>query len=331
MLNKLDVESLSYDDILLLPQSSDIESRDDINLFNSDGYIPIFSSPMVNISEPDVVIEMGRLGGIGILHRFFKYDEERYDAIRYINKEVIRFGINIKFGISIGINDFTEELKVVDFATKENRCDFIVIDTASGYLQKTLHAVQLLNNWRGITNTSFKIIAGNVVDFNGCYELARAGADIIRINIGSGLQCLTSKSIGIGCPPLTAIRQSSDIKRLYPNIMLLADGGIYTPGDGLKALAFGADGLMIGSLFGRAIEAKNNGIIYGMSSYKLQDRMNKQRKSNEGTVTIIPKEEMRPLKNIFDEFIYGLKSGMVYLNIKDIVDMHNSHIEYITI
>lgn len=324
MILESDLESLNYSDILLLPQNSNIESRDSINLYNEFGYIPIFSAPMLNISEPDFVIALGKLGAVGILHRFFEYSEERYEAIDKITSNVLRYGI------SIGINDWENELKIVKYAALHG-CQFVVIDTASGYLQKTIDAVQNLYEFRKYNKLNFKIISGNVVDLLGCLNLAKVGTDIIRVNIGTGLQCLTSKSIGIGCPSLTAIKDSSEITKYFSNTMILADGGIYTPGDGLKALAFGAKGLMIGSLFGRAKESMNNGIIFGMSSYELQERMNKTKKSNEGTVTIIPKEEMRPLKDIFNEFTYGLKSGLSYLGIDDINKIEDATIEYIKI
>jgi U3 small nucleolar RNA-associated protein 14 len=66
-----------------------------------------------------------------------------------------------------------------------------------------------------------------------------------------------------------------------------------------------------------------------MSSFKLQERMNKTKKSNEGSVTLIPKEEIKPLKEIWDEFTYGLKSGLSYLGCSDINDLHDMQIEYI--
>lgn len=318
------LEPLNYSDIVLLPTGSKIDSRDSINLYNELGYIPIFSAPMKNISEPEVVIGLGKLGAIGILHRFFDHTEEKYGAIEEISK------YNVPYGISIGVNDWDNELKYVKYAI-EHCCGFVTIDTASGYLKKTLNAVETLNNYRQVNNLNFRIICGNVCDALGCIDLAKAGTDIIRVNIGSGLQCLTSKSIGIGCPPLTAIKDCIDAKKYFPDVMLIADGGIYTPGDALKALCFGASGIMIGSLFGRAKETNNNGIIYGMSSYKLQERMNKTKKSNEGTVTIIPKDEIKPLAEIFNEFIYGLKSGLSYLGIDNINKISETEIEYIKI
>ena len=320
-----DLEPLNYDDILLLPNYSNIVSRDDVNLFLSNkNYIPIFSAPMANISEVPLIIELCKLGGIGILHRFFESNQKRYESVDEISSKCNNYGI------SISIHDWENELKFVEYAVKHG-CNFVVIDTASGYLQVTLSAIYNLRNFRKDNNLKFDIIAGNVVDDYGCYLLIDAGADIIRVNIGTGLQCLTSRSIGIGCPPLTAIANCATIKEEYPNIKLLADGGIYTPGDALKALAFGADGLIIGSLFGRAKESNNNGVIFGMSSFMLQERMNKSKKSNEGSVTIIPKEEIRSLKEIFEEFTYGLKSGLSYLGIANINELHEKDVEYIKV
>jgi IMP dehydrogenase len=323
MINKSSLDPIGYNDILLLPQYSEITSRDDVNL-NLEGkdYKLIFSAPMKNIAEPSLIVELDRLGGVGILHRFFDSDKQRYDAVAEISVDCNNFGV------AIGINDFEEELDFAWFSVHRG-ANFVVVDTASGYLQITLDAVRKLYDFREDKKLDFQIIAGNVVDVVGCMNLIENGTDIIRVNIGTGLQCLTSRSIGIGCPPLTAIANCAQIKSRYPNVTLLADGGIYTPGDALKALCFGADGVMIGSLFGRAEESENNGIIYGMSSYLLQERMNKAKKSNEGTVTIIPKEEIRPLAEIFGEFTYGLKSGLSYLGCDDINKLHDMNIEYI--
>ena len=256
MISKSSLHSLSYKDVLLLPQYSEINSRDDVNLFlENEKYMNIFSAPMKNISEPSFVIALGKLGGVGVLHRFFDTNQERYQAV-----EAIASNCDI-YGVSIGIHDFGEELDFVKFAV-DKHCNFVCIDTASAYHRNTLEAVRQLSEFRRNNNLYFDIIAGNVVDATGCANLVKYGANIIRMNIGTGLQCLTSTSIGIGCPSLTAISDCAKIKKQYPNITLLADGGIYTPGDALKALAFGASGLMIGSLFGRAKECENNGIIF---------------------------------------------------------------------
>jgi IMP dehydrogenase len=279
---------------------------------------------MLGISEPKVITEIDRLGGVGILHRFFKKSRQRYQATDKVAQTN-----PTDFGVSIGINNFEDELNYVQYATFICEANFVVIDTASGYLKNTINAIIKLFEFRKEKLLDFQIIAGNVVDFAGAYHLALAGADMIRVNIGTGIQCLTSKSIGIGCPPLTAIADCAKIKDRFPHVKIIADGGISNPGRGLKALAFGADALMIGSLFGYAKEAKNGGKIFGMSSYELQDRMNKTKKSNEGKVTIIPKNKIRPFKDIFNEFTFGLCSGLSYLGIDDISKIHETEIEYI--
>jgi len=326
MIVESELEPLNYDDILLLPKHSEnIGSRDDVNLYaNGKSYMNIFSAPMKNISEIPFIIELDNLGSIGLLHRFFLDNRDRYEGIDKLSLHCNHYGI------AIGLHDWNDELEIVKYAANRN-CKFVVIDTASAYLKITLDAVKSLYDYRQKHDLNFFIIAGNVVDEIGCNELAKNGADIIRVNIGSGLQCLTARSVGCGCPTLTAIRDCSKIKDKYPNIILLADGGIYDPGQALKALAFGADGIMVGSLFGRAKECENNGLIYGMSSFELADRMNKTKKSKEGTFTIIPKEEIRPLKEIFDEFTYGIKSGLSYIGCDDINKIHDIDIEYIKI
>jgi IMP dehydrogenase len=322
-IHQSELEPLNYDDILLLPNYSEVKSRDNVNLLaKGKDYINIFSSPMKNISEVPFIIALDSLNAVGILHRFFQCNKERYEAIDQLD-----FACK-NYGISIGINDWQDEIEIVKYAVSK-KCRFVTLDTASGGHSVTIDALVKLNNFRKNNNFDFKIIAGNVVDKFSCIDLAARGADIIRVNIGSGLQCLTSKSIGIGCPTLTAMSNCSNIKYDFPNVVLLADGGIYNPGQALKAFAFGASGVMIGSLFGRAKECENNGLIFGMSSFELQDRMNKTKKSNEGIVTIIPKEEIKPLTEIFNEFTYGLKSGLSYLGCNDINDIHDIDIEYI--
>lgn len=194
-----ELKPLNYDDILLLPNFSNVKSRDDVNLLiDGKNYMPIFSAPMKNISEVPFIIALDSLSGIGILHRFFQSNQERYDSVDQLDF------ICKNYGISIGINDWQDEIEFVKYATTK-KCRFVVLDTASGYHQVTINALKKLDKLRKDNNLEFKIVAGNVVDLSACIELAKWGADIIRVNIGSGLQCLTAKSIGIGSPTLTAI------------------------------------------------------------------------------------------------------------------------------
>ena len=324
---KIDLEALNYDDVMLLPQWSDINSRDDIDLFyyeKTRPYIPIFSSPMKGISEDDLVIEINKKGGVGFLHRFFNTKEGWYNSIDKIAYEVD------SFGAAIGLNNWKEQLDFVGYSQNQG-CRFIVIDVASGYLEKTIGAVRSLYEFRKNKKLEFDIIAGNVVDLSGCYYLAESGADMIRVGIGGGSLCKTTTKIGIGCPSLTSIADCSKIKEKFPNVKIIADGGIDNSGRALKAFVFGADVVMCGYLFGHSLECHNDGLVYGMSSTLLQEKMGKIKKSDEGYVVVIPEDEIKPFKGIWNEFTYGLKSGLSYLGCKSLQNLHNIEVEYIKV
>lgn len=324
MIVESQLKSLDYDDVLLVPEHSSIKSRMDVDLFvRGKKHLPIFSAPMKGVSSPEFIIELDRLGGVGILHRFFNNEGDRISAISKLK--------NVKtYGIAIGINNWEKELVYVDFAVKNN-CKYICIDTATGHMTRTIESVQKLHELRLSKNYTFDIVAGNIATFEGAYNLAKAGADIIRTGIGGGSVCSTRNVSSVGMPDLTAIQQASRVKENFPNIKILADGGIKDSGRAVKAFAFGADMIMIGGLFGKSIESNNGGVVYGMSSYKLQTEMGKSLKSNEGLIMDVPQEEIRPLKNIFDEFIWGIKSGLSYLDCFDLNDLHNQKIEYVKV
>jgi len=327
VISKLDVEALNYEDVVLVPQWSAINSRDDVELFHyyeKNVFIPIFSAPMKGISEPELIVAISKKGGVGILHRFFDSQETRYAAVDNISEEVNYFGV------AIGVKNLDEELKFFDYAY-DRGCRFICLDSASGYLQKTIEAVRTIAKHRKFNGMDFQIIAGNVVDDLGCFYLADAGTDFIRCGIGSGTLCTTTKKISIGSPTLTTAIQCSKIKDRFPNIRLIADGGISNSGQALKAFAFGMNAVMVGSLFGHSVEANNNGKIMGMSSFSHQDKMGKTRKSNEGIEINIPEDEIKPFNEIWEEFTYGLKSGLSYLGCSNLQNLHNVDIEYIKV
>ena len=322
MIIKSKLDPLDYDDVLLVPEHSYIKSRKDVNIFiTNKKYMPIFSAPMKGISNVPFIKELSKLGGIGILHRFFSTEAERLESI-------IQLKVTKNYGISIGINQWKKELVFVKLAV-ENGAKFICIDTATGHMQRTIDSVYLLNEYRKENNFNFEIISGNVATYEGSYHLAQAGSDFIRVGIGGGSVCSTRNATSVGVPDLTAIQDCSSIKNLYPNVKIIADGGIKNSGNAIKAFVFGADYVMIGSLFGKSKESNNGGIVHGMSSYKLQNEMGKHLKSNEGLVIQIPQEEIRPLKEIYEEFTWGIKSGLSYLDCSDINELHNQEVTYI--
>lgn len=300
-------QGLDYNDVLLIPKPSKVNSREDVELTfefkKRDGSIvnriPVFSAPMDTISKPVLVNLLDSAGAIGILHRSYKNQTARVQDIAHLNKKCKVFGISI--------GSCKEEL---DFGIKcwkkYTNLEFICIDVANGYLSHVAEAVKYLAD-SGVTN----IMVGNVVTPEGVRNLYKLGAKYIRIGIGAGTQCLTRDATGIGVPQLTALEWCSADTWADTDLMLISDGGIKGSAEANKSFAFGADAVMIGSMFGKAKELENT-TIRGMASREYQQEFYGEVKSVEGKVTQI--ETQLPFKTIWDEFLYGIKSGCTYLN-----------------
>jgi IMP dehydrogenase len=245
---------LSYDDVLLVPANSDIESRSDVNLetqilkgIGGKYLTPIVSAPMDTVSGVDVVANTCLYGGLGILHRFMDPEEQVKQA-----KE-LKKGRIFNFGVAVGVRE--DPLPQVE-KLYEAGCRIFLIDVANGYMDKVLELVLTLKERYG-SDEFFKVIAGNVVTAVGAGVLADAGADAIRVGIGNGSVCTTRDVTGVGNPQLTAVMRCAEAARRR-GTHVIADGGIRNSGDILKALAAGANSVMIGRLFAGTLEAPGN-------------------------------------------------------------------------
>ncbi len=285
-----------YDDILIIPRRSVIESRDDVSVATPISNIPIFSAPMKGISGPELVKKLGELGGIGILHRFYSL-EERLNHIDNLGKE------DINFGVAIGVNNAESEIRVADRAM-ENGASVLCIDIANGYLNK----IETLLRFVRRKYSKIYIMCGNVVTGEGAKFLRDCGVDLIRVGIGGGLLCSTRNVTGIGMPQLTAIEDC------YRKVKtgLVSDGGVRNSGNAVKSFAMGAEFVMLGSMLAYANEAENNGRIMGMASRKIQEEYSSSVKSVEGLEMELDSDK-RPLADIIYEFVYGIKSACTYL------------------
>lgn len=325
MIRQSNLSSLSYDDVLLVPKYSTVDSRDDVNLFyKGENHYPIFSSPMSNVSNADFIIALDKLNAVGILHRFFKEEKERYESVEKLNDS------GATYGVAIGVNNFEKELEFMQFALNNN-CKYICVDVAYGSLQKVLDVIKKVYNYKSNLSQSFELITGNVATLDGSRKLYENGSDYARVGIGNGSLCSSRNKTGCAVPDLTAIKDCAKLNKAKQNIKIIADGGIKTSGEAVKALVFGADYVMVGGLFGRSVEANNGGFLYGMSSKYNQIEMNKKVKSDEGLVKKISENDLQPLSDIFNEFVYGIKSGFSYLGCNDINELHNLDMEYIKV
>ena len=234
-------EALTYDDVLLAPKYSEIlpsETKIDTKLSkNLSLKIPIISSAMDTVTESSMAIEIAKLGGIGVIHRNLDIKNQILEIKKVKSK-------NLKVGAG------PLEIKRAEALLKE-KIDLIVVDTAHGHTKKVAEIIKKIKKLKSKKTT---LCAGNIATAEAAKFLSKLGVDAIKVGIGPGSICTTRLVAGIGVPQLSAILAAK--KGLAKKkIMLIADGGIKFSGDISKALAAGADAVMIGSLFAGSKES----------------------------------------------------------------------------
>lgn len=311
---------ITYEDILLIPQYSEVQSRSDVDLScNLSTYpgmkYPIISAPMDTVTGVDMAIEMDRLGGIGILHRYNTVQEQT-NMVR----DVKRSGAK-NIGIAVGVTgDFLERAQ----AAVSAGADVVCVDIAHGHHSSMKKALAILRE----RFPNIHIMAGNVATGEGYRDLSNWGADSVKVGIGNGSICSTRIHTGHGVPSVTAIMECAKMSQtmIHP-AKIIADGGIKNSGDIVKALAVGADFVMLGSLFagtkespGELINSPNGSrkVYRGMASREAQTDWRGKSSAPEGISTTIPYKG--ELEAVFMDLVGGIKSGFSYTGAKNITE-----------
>ena len=190
-------EAVTYDDMLLVPQYSDIKSRTEVDIGSTlKGVkydLPIMSAPMDTVSEVEMLVTMDEAGGLGVLHRYNTIDEQ----VRMVEEVFSRRVSN--FAVAVGVSgDYLERAEVLVGAGVETFC----LDVAHGHHILMKNALTTLRQKFG---NNITIIAGNVCTLEGLNDLADWGADAVRCNIGGGSICSTRIVTGHGLPGLQTI------------------------------------------------------------------------------------------------------------------------------
>jgi IMP dehydrogenase len=306
---------LTFDDVLLIPSKSEIRSRKDPVLQTrltktKNILIPVISANMDTITESDMAIAMHKQGGLGILHRFMNTAEQVAEVIK-----VKEAGCQI-ISASVGVGEDSKDRAKQIVKAGVN---LLTIDIAHG------HSVQMIEmmKWLKDTFPQVELIAGNLATPEAAFELIQAGADAIKVGIGPGSMCTTRIITGCGVPQLTAIALCVEVARQH-NVPVIADGGLKNSGDIMKALAAGADSVMVGSLLSGTLETPGE-IIHGRKAY----RGMASRKAQDSWRGGIP-EGMAPegesttvaIKghafDVVSELCGGIRSGMSYVNAQSI-------------
>ncbi|RYZ65697.1 MAG: guanosine monophosphate reductase, partial [Proteobacteria bacterium] len=223
--------ALGFDDVSLIPGYNGIDSPQDVEVAMKDLTqklslaLPIISSNMDTITGSKMANFLGGRGGMGALHRAMTID------LNVAEFKKVTFPVFV----SVGCDDLAR----IE-ALRDAGADYFCMDLAHGHTRYLGNALKRAREM--LPNAC--ILAGNVATYDGASFLARNGADMIKVGVGSGSVSSTRTKTGFGVPPLTAI---ADCKRI--NRSIVADGGIRTSGDMVKALAFGADFCMVGGMF----------------------------------------------------------------------------------
>ena len=250
-------EALTFDDVLILPRYSNVLPKDtNITLSLTKKItlkVPFFSSAMDTVTESDMAIAMAKAGGIGVIHRNLKIKDQSAEILKVKKKSLI-----VGAAIGTGVDDLDRAKSLLDSGV-----DLIVIDTAHGHSSKV---IKVLSNLKKI-KTKIPICVGNIATGEAAKELYNSGADIIKVGIGPGSICTTRMVAGIGVPQISAImevKKALDRKK----IKIISDGGIKFSGDIAKALAAGADAIMMGSIFAGTDESPGKKFKFKGKMYK---------------------------------------------------------------
>lgn len=351
--------ALTYDDVLLVPQYSEVLPVDvalSSNLVTTDIHkscskqlqlpIPFFSSAMDTVTEFSMAKKMAQMGGIGVIHKNMSIEQQAHIIMQLKassaeslpgHQSSLDDQNKLLTAAAIGVGPL-EQQRVQALITAG--VDIILIDTAHGHSLGVIEMVKYVRNLVTKISRPIFIVAGNVATAQGTEALIKAGADIIKVGIGPGSICTTRIVAGVGVPQLQAILDCAPICQQYQKQMI-ADGGIKASGDIVKAIAAGANFVMLGSLLAGTDESPGEKISIDGKKYKTyrgmgslgamvqgsKDRYgqasveHKQKLVAEGVSGLVPYQGS--LENVVYQLMGGLRAGMGYLGAKNYKELQN--------
>lgn len=289
-------ELLDFKDVLILPQKSTVRSRAyvDLSVDYPDlyFYVPIMLSNMASTGTIAAAKVAQELGIFTILKRdIYEYDAEKAGLTNYATS----IGIGDKYKVSHGVDSSPRFGGI-----------YVNLDTANGYSEAVTDAVKRIKD----STPEIILIAGNVVTPEGVYDLAQAGADIVRVGIGNGQSCATREKTGIGYPQVSALQECAGV-----GVPIISDGGHATPGDAAKAFAAGASFVCVGTPFAAHYE---NWTESPHSPFQAYVTGNSDTENKEHYF-----DPRGPLRATLEDWLQGLRSACSYVgahNLKEFYD-----------
>lgn len=304
--------ALTYDDVTLVPEFSDIASRKDpsteCSIMGLELKTPILTANMDTITESKMAIAAWNAGGVGVLHRFMDVEKncEEYANVRIAGAECM---------VSIGAKDWLPRAEALYSAGAR----LFVIDIAHGHSSLVRDVITTMRDKYG---NDVRIMAGNVATSSAVRSLKEWGADAVKVGVGGGSICTTRVVTGFGIPMFSSVFDCALAARKL-GMDVIADGGIRSSGDIVKALVAGASGVMVGRLFagtdetpGESWESTNEmGFprkkkqYNGMSSVSTRVRIGSSALA-EGIDAVV--ECQGSVAGKIQDLTAGIKSGMTY-------------------
>lgn len=334
MNGKLLKEAYTFDDLLLVPAKSEVVPKD-VSLKSRitdkiELNVPIISAAMDTVTEFEMAAAMARLGGLGFIHKNMTIETqvEMVEAVKNMDvnetdsEATLDAQGRLIVGAAVGVGE--DSMKRVD-ALVAAEVDIITVDSAHGHSKGVIETVKQIRT----KYPELDIVGGNIVTAQGATDLIYAGANVVKVGVGPGSICTTRVVSGVGVPQLTAVNDVYEIAKQY-NVGVIADGGIKLSGDIAKAIAAGADCVMLGGLLAGTTESPGDILeVYGkrvknyvgMGSLTAMQRGSSDRYFQGGVnelKKLVPEgiEATVPYKGSIHEVIYqmsgGLRSGMGY-------------------
>lgn len=318
---------LDFDDVLIRPKRSTLQSREEVILertyrFRNSGQewtgVPIIASNMDTVGTFKMAVAFAPYKMLVAIHKYYSLEEWREFAEDH--PDVLPHVI-VSGGISE--EDFAFMTQVLEeFETIRFAC----LDVANGYQEKFVDAVKRFR----LCFPDRILIAGNVVTHEMVEELLLAGADVVKVGIGNGAVCTTRKMTGVGYPQLSAVIECADAAHGLEG-HVISDGGLVVPGDLAKAFGGGADFIMSGSLFaghsesgGERVEENGETFLsyYGMSSKDALEKYHGGRayyRAPEGKKVMVPFKGN--VKWTIEEILGGLRSACSYVGARRLKEL----------
>jgi IMP dehydrogenase len=331
-------EGLAFDDVLLIPARSDIlptqVSTKTVLTRAIELDIPILSAAMDTVTEAPMAIALGKLGGLGVIHRNLTVDQQVAEVRKAKDA-------GVRVAAAVGVSGDADERVAALVAAG---CDLIVVDTAHGHSAGVIRMVEKVKARHRV-----QVMAGNVATAEGAEELISSGADAIKVGMGPGAICTTRVVAGAGMPQITAVYDCAEVAAKH-GIPICADGGIQHSGDIPKAIGAGAHTVMIGGLLAGVDESPGELVVTpegrmktyrGMGSmaamaarsgstqkeqtgpsrdrYGQQDVGDFSKLVPEGVEGLVPSQG--PLAPLIHQLIGGLRAGMGYVGAATVEDL----------